>query len=74
MLTSVKSGVKVERGKLWLAVSRQEFSAVGTLIEQLSLLVDKVCSNENVEFFRHSKVTDAFPRPVRPGPINDAPC
>ena len=72
-LTSVKSDVKEERGKLWLVVSRQEFSAVGALVEQLSLLVDKVCTNEDVEFFGHAKVACAFPWPVWPGSINNIP-
>ena len=64
MLTSVKSDVKgdvkgdvnEERGKLWLVVSRQEFSAVRALVEQLSLLVYKVRSNKDMEFFGHAKV------------------
>ena len=81
VLTSVKSGVnrgvnsgvKVKRGKLWLAVSRQEFSAVETLIEQLSLLIDKVFSNKDLEFFRHTEVAWAFTGSVRSGPINDVP-
>ena len=51
VLTSAKSGVKVERGKLLLVVSRQEFSAVGTLIEQLSLLVAKVFFQQECGIF-----------------------
>ena len=77
MLTSVKSDVKgdvkQERGKLWLVVSRQEFSAVGALVEQLGLLVDKIRSNKDVEFFRHANVACAFPWPVWSGSINDIP-
>ena len=69
----VKSDVKQERGKLWLVVSRQEFSAVGALVEQLGLLVDKVRNNEDVEFFGHAKVACAFPWPVCPGSINNIP-
>ena len=70
---NVKSDVKQERGKLWLVVSRQEFSAVGALVEQLDLLVDKVRSNKDVEFFGHAKVACVFPWPVWSGSINNIP-
>ena len=77
MLTSVKSDVKgdvkQERGKPWLVVLRQEFSAVGALVEQLGLLVDKVRSNKDVEFIGHAKVACAFPWPVWSGSINNIP-
>ena len=77
MLTSVKSDVKgdvkQERGKLWLVVSRQELTAVGALVEQLGLLVDKVRSNKDVEFFGHAKVACTFPWPVWSGSINNIP-
>ena len=69
----VKSDVKQERGKLWLVVSRQEFSAVGALVARLGLLVDKVLSNKDVEFFGHAKVACAFPWPVWSGSINNIP-
>ena len=55
----VKNDVKQECRKLWLVVSRQEFSAVGALVEQLGLFVDKVRSNKDVEFFGHAKVACA---------------
>ena len=67
------SNVKQKRGKLWFVVSRQEFSAVGALVEQLDLLVDKVRSNKDVEFFGHAKVACAFLWPVWSGSINNIP-
>ena len=73
MLTSVKCDVKEERGKLWLVVSRQEFLAVGALVEQLGLLVEKVRSNKDVEFFGNAKVACAFSWPVWSGSINNIP-
>ena len=69
----VKSDVKQERGKLWLVVSRQEFSAVEALVARLGLLVDNFRSNKDVEFFGHSKVACAFPWPVWSGSINNIP-
>ena len=73
MLTSVKSDVKgdvkQECRKLWLVVLHQEFSVVGALVEQLGLLVDKVHSNKDVEFFGYAKVACEFPWPVLSGYI-----
>ena len=56
-----------------LVVSRQKFSAMRALIEQLGLPIDKVGSSQDVEFLGKTEIASTFSGQVGSSLVDDLP-